>query len=71
MKNKELEIYKCAVKNKYKFYNLWKVLAILFMMTTLLFAILYFSTGEVFKETINDVDIVNEGDNNDNDVTIN
>lgn len=71
MTKQELETYNKAIKEKYKFYKLWQVLAIVFIMTTLLFAVLYFASGEVFKETVNDVEIVNEGDSNDNDVTIN
>ena len=72
MTKQELETYNKAIKEKYKFYKLWKILAIVFMMTTLLFAVLYFVSGDMFKETINnDVEIVNEGDSNDNYVTIN
>ena len=35
-----------------------------------LFATLYFASGDVFRQTTNDVDIVNNGDNNNNGVNI-
>lgn len=72
MDKKELKIYQEAVKKKYKYYTLWKVLAIVFLCLTILFATLWFGSGEVFKQTVNDVEIINEnsGDNNNN-VTIN
>ena len=71
MDKKELKIYQDAVKKKYKYHTLWKVLAIVFMCLTILLATLYFGSGEVFKQTVNDVEIINEnsGDNN-NTVTI-
>lgn len=74
MDKNELEVYKQAVKEKYKYYRLWKVLAIIFMCLSVLFGVLYFATGDVFKETINDNDVTieNNGDgSNTNDVTIN
>lgn len=75
MDNRELQIYKKAVKEKYKYHKLWKILAVLFMCLTILFATLYFTSGDLFTETINDkhaeVEINNNGDSNDNDVTIN
>lgn len=72
MEQKELEIYNEAIKRKYKYHRLWKILAIVFMCLTILFATLYFGSGEVFKETTNDVEIVNENSgNNYNGVTIN
>lgn len=74
MDKNELEVYKQAVKEKYKYYRLWKVLAIIFMCLSVLFGILYFATGDVFRTTTNDVEIVNnnEGDSNtNNSVTIN
>lgn len=74
MDKNELEVYKQAVKEKYKYYRLWKVLAIIFMCLSVLFGVLYFATGDVFKETINDndVSIENNGDgSNTNNVTIN
>lgn len=74
MDKNELEVYKQAVKEKYKYYRLWKVLAIIFMCLSVLFGVLYFATGDVFKETINDNDVTieNNGDgSNTNNVTIN
>lgn len=72
MDKNELEIYKQAVKEKYKHYRLWQVLAIVFMCVSVLFCVLYFATGDVFKETTNDVVIENNGDgSNNNNVTIN
>lgn len=71
---KECEVCRKATAEKYKYYKLWKILAILFMCLTIVLAILYFGSGEVFKETINnDVEIVNTGgsNNNNNNVVIN
>lgn len=73
MNSKELEIYKEAIKKKYKYHNVWKALAIIFICLTILFATLYFTSGEVFKETVtnSDVEIINNGDgNNKNNVII-
>ena len=74
MNNKECKICKEAIKHKYRFFVLWKVLAIVFICLTILFATLYFASGDVFKSTTNnnDVEIVNEGDgDNNNNVIIN
>ena len=71
MDKKELEIINKAIKEKYKYHILWKVLAIVFMCLTILFGTLYFASGDVFRQTTNDVEIVNNGDNNKNGVTIN
>lgn len=73
MNQKECEICKTVIKEKYKYYNLWRALAIIFMGISILFATLYFASGEVFTETINnnEVEIINEGSNNNNDVEIN
>ena len=73
MNKKELAVYKKAVKDKYKYHKLWKILAIVFMCLTILFATLYFASGDIFKKTINnDVEIVNENaDTNINTVEIN
>lgn len=72
MANKqECAICKKAIKEKYKHFLGWKITAIVFICLTMLFGCLYFGSGDLFKKTINnDVDIVNEGDNNDNDVNI-
>lgn len=72
MDKKECKICKEAIKQKYRFFTLWKVLAIVFMCLTVLFVTLYFANGDVFKQTNNDVEILNEGDgNNNNNVIIN
>lgn len=72
MTNKEFEIYQKAIKEKYKHYKTWRILAIIFMCLTFLFAMLYFCSGDLFTETINnnEVEIVNEGGSNNNNVTI-
>lgn len=72
MDKKELKIYQDAIKQKYKYHTLWKVLAIIFICLTILFASLYFGSGDLFKETINnDIEIINENSgNNSNNVTI-
>lgn len=70
MDNKECEVCTKMVKEKYKHYKTWKVLAIVFMCLTVLFAILYFASGDLMTSTIvkydNEVIIENEGDNNTN-----
>lgn len=72
MNKNECEVCKSAIREKYKYHRFWKIMAIVFMCLTILFATLYFASGEIFKETINnDIEIVNEGDSNINDVTIN
>ena len=75
MEKNELDIYNKMVRQKYKFYKVWRILAIVFMCLTVLFAILYFASGEVItteKNNNNDVQIVNEGQSyGTNNVTIN
>lgn len=71
MNNKECKICREATKQKYRFYTLWKVLAIVFMCLTILFGTLYFASGDIFKKTNNEVDVINEGDSNTNNVVIN
>lgn len=70
MDNKECKICSKMTKEKYKHYNLWKTLAIVFMFLTSLLAVLYFASGSIFtSRTIrydNDVVIENDGDNNTN-----
>lgn len=70
MDNKECEICSKMTKEKYKHYNLWKTLAIVFICLTALLAVLYFASGSLFtSRTIkydNDVVIENDGDNNTN-----
>lgn len=75
MDKKELEVIKDAIKEKYKYHKVWKILAIVFICLTILFGTLYFASGDVFRQTTNvnnnDVEIVNNGDSNENNVTIN
>lgn len=73
MDKKELEVINKAVKEKYKYHKVWKILAIVFMGLTILFGTLYFASGDVFRQTTknNDVEIVNNGDSNNNGVYIN
>lgn len=70
MENKECEICSKMTKEKYKHYNVWKTLAIVFICLTTLFAVLYFASGSLFTsrtvEYNNDVVIENDGDNNTN-----
>lgn len=72
MTKKDCEICKKLIAEKYKHARLWKVLTVLFFMLAVVFGVLYFSTGDVFRHTVNDVEIVNEGGgNNNNNVAIN
>lgn len=70
MENKDCEICSRMVKEKYKHYKTWRNLAIVFICLTVLFAILYFASGDLMKSTTveydNDVTIENGGDNNTN-----
>ena len=70
MDNKDCEVCTKMVKEKYKHYKTWRNLAIVFICLTVLFAILYFSSGDLMSSTIveyeNDVTIENGGDNNTN-----
>lgn len=71
MNKQEKAVYEKAVKEKYKHHKLWKVLALVFMGLTILFATLYFASGDVFRHTENNVEIVNENaENNVNNVEI-
>lgn len=69
----ECKVCRKMTAEKYKHLKVWRILAIVFMCLTILFAVLYFATGEVFTETVNDVEIVNTGgsNNNSNNVVIN
>jgi len=62
MEQKELQVYQKMVRDKYKHFNLWRILAITFMILTVIFAILYFASGSIVttETNNNDVDIVNE-----------
>lgn len=76
MKNENnCEICRRLIREKYKYHKLWKILAIVFIILTILFSILFFVNGDLFKKEIhneNDIEISNEGDgDNINKVTIN
>lgn len=70
MDEKECKVCTKMIKEKYKHYKTWKVLAIIFMCVAILFAILYFASGDLFTSTTieyqNDVTIENGGNNNTN-----
>ncbi len=70
MKQGECEVCSKMVKEKYKHYKTWKLLAIVFMCLTFLFAVLYFANGDFVKDTSveynNNVVIDNSGNNNAN-----
>lgn len=70
MNEMECEVCSKMVKEKYKHYNTWRTLAIVFICLTVLFAILYFASGDLMSSTTieynNDVQIENDGDNNTN-----
>lgn len=75
MEQNELEIYQKMVREKYKHFNLWRILAITFMILAVVFAVLYFASGSIVTTETNnnnDVEIYNEaysyGTNN---VTVN
>lgn len=58
MDNKECKVCSKMVKEKYKHYNTWKVLAIVFICVSVVFAILYFASGDMFVKDITENDIV-------------
>ena len=68
---RECKICREEIKRKYRHYNLWKALAIVFICLTVLFGTLYFATGDVFRQAVsNDVEVVNNGDSNYNKIDI-
>lgn len=77
MDRDELKVMNKVIKEKYKYHKLWKILAIVFICLTILFATLYFVSGEAFEQTINnnDVEVINNNNgasnNNNNYVTVN
>lgn len=75
MKKEEFEIYNKMTHEKYKYYKVWKWLAIIFIAISVGLCVLLIANGCMFNEvhTVNnnDVEIINEGSNNDNAVTIN
>lgn len=67
---RECKICREEIKRKYRHYNLWKALAIVFICLTVIFGTLYLATGDVFRQTTNDVEVVNNGDSNSNHIDI-
>lgn len=67
---RECKICREEIKRKYKHYKLWKALAIVFICLTVLFGTLYFATGDVFRTTTNEVEVINNGDSNYNQIDI-
>lgn len=67
MDEKECNVCKKFIKEKYKHYNTWKAIAIIFMCLTVLFAILYFTNSDIMTSTIveydNNVVIEKKNDN--------
>ena len=70
MDNKECEVCTKMVKEKYKTFKTWKVLAIVSMCLTVLFAILYFASGKMMvEETVeNNIVVENADGSNENNV---
>lgn len=70
MEQKECEICKRFVKEKYKSLKIWKTLAIIFVIIAVVLLILYFSSGSVVIDNTveyhSDVEIENDGGNNAN-----
>ena len=70
MDKEECKVCTKMVKEKYKHYKTWKILAIVFICIAVLFAILYFASGDLFTSTVveynNEVDIENNGGSNTN-----
>ncbi|MBR5202883.1 MAG: hypothetical protein IKW45_06430 [Clostridia bacterium] len=72
MNENECKVCTKMIKEKYKSFKTWKTLAIVFMCLTVLFAILYFSSGNLLVEEIteNNIRIENtDGENQNNIVT--
>lgn len=70
MDNKECEVCSKLIKEKYKHYTAWKVIAIIFICLTVVFAILFFANGNLMvEETVeNNIVVENGGGSNENNV---
>ena len=70
MEQKECEVCKRFIKEKYKSLKIWKALAISFAIITAVLLILYLSSGSVVIDNTfeyqNEVEIENDGGNNEN-----
>ena len=70
MDEKECKVCAKMMKEKYKHYKTWKILAIVFICISVALAILYFASGDLMTTRIveydNEVVIENGGDNNTN-----
>lgn len=72
MEETDCKVCKKFVKEKYKNYKIWRLTAIIFIILSVIFAILYFANGKVFTEKSieNNVKIENiDGQNENNVVT--
>lgn len=72
MDEKECKVCTKIIKEKYKHYKTWKILAIVFICVSILFAILFFASGKMFVEKTveNNIRIENDdGDNENNIIT--
>lgn len=70
MNENECKVCTKMMKEKYKHFKTWKTLAIVFICLTVLFAILYFASGNFLVEEIteNNIKIENEAGQNQNNV---
>lgn len=70
MEEKDCKVCKKLVKEKYKNYKTWKVLAIVFIFLSVVLAVLYFASGDMFvKETVeNNIEIENGNGVNENSI---
>lgn len=70
MDERECEVCTKMVKEKYKHYKTWKILAIVFMIVAVVFAILYFASGNLMvEETVeNNIRIENADGSNENNI---
>lgn len=70
MNEEECKVCKKLTKEKYKHYRIWKILAIVFICVSVLFAVLFFASGKMFTSTVveydNEVVVKNDGDSNTN-----
>lgn len=70
MNEEECKVCKKLTKEKYKHYRTWKILAIVFICISVLFAVLFFASGKMFvEETVeNNIVIENADGSNENNV---
>ena len=58
------------IKEKYKHYRAWQILAIVFICVSVLFAVLYFASGDMFVEEVteNEIFVKNGDGHNENNI---